>query len=96
MSGLLDQEAWQEFAGGLNWKAWLKEAENALEVSSMRLNTHTGDGLWPPTASSANWRPSWGGDSVHYPWEVQGKCDGYGRNRWLSPISIFLLVLQYS
>jgi hypothetical protein len=42
MSGLLDQETWREFAGGLNWKAWLTEAEDALEVSSMRLNTHTG------------------------------------------------------
>jgi hypothetical protein len=42
MAGLLDQEAWRELDGGLNWKAWLTEAEDALEVSSMWLNTHTG------------------------------------------------------
>jgi putative transposase len=42
MSGLLDQEAWRELAGGLNWKAWLTEAEDTLEISSIRLNTHTG------------------------------------------------------
>ena len=42
MPGLLDQEAWREFAGGLNWKVWLTEAEDALEVSSMRLNMHAG------------------------------------------------------
>ena len=34
--------AWRELDDGLDWKVWLTEAEDASEVSSMRLNTHTG------------------------------------------------------
>jgi len=44
-TGLRDQGAWRNIAADMNWKEWLTEPDDALELSRVRLNTHMGRAL---------------------------------------------------